>query len=102
MVELARGAQSSLIVGSVLRSSALCQKNGMPGRRRALPEVMLGFSLLLAFSFSYFFGRCLVLVCPEGFFRVVVGTARAVSNTRNSCLLQLVFTERNSQETLGF
>lgn len=61
-----------------------------------------GFSLLLASSSSSFFGPCLVLACPEGFFRAGVGTARAVSSPGSSCLLQLVFTERNSQETLGF
>lgn len=50
----------------------------------------------------FFFGFCLVLVCPEGFFRVVVGTACVVSNARNFCRLELVFTKRNPQETWEF
>lgn len=59
----------------------------------------VGFLLLVIFfPFFFFFcfsGPCLVLECPEGFFRVVVGTGCAVSNARSFCRLELVFTRRN-------
>lgn len=47
------------------------------------------------FPLFFFSGPCLVLECPEGFFRVVVGTGCAVSNARSFCRLELVFTRRN-------
>lgn len=53
------------------------------------------FLLLIFFPFFFFSGPCLVLECPEGFFRVVVGTGCAVSNARSFCRLELVFTRRN-------
>lgn len=54
----------------------------------------VGFLIVVDF-FPFFFGFCLVLVCPEGFFRVVVGTGCAVSNVRSFFQLELVFTRRN-------
>lgn len=67
-----------------------CQGREMLCKRCGVFVVVDFFFLLL-----FFFGFCLVLVCPEEFFRVVVGTGCAVSNVRSFCRLELVFTRRN-------
>lgn len=53
-----------------------CQGRGMLCQRCG---VFIVVDLFFPFL-KFFFGFCLMLVCPEGFFRVVVGTGCAVSN----------------------